>query len=964
MPDISLLVFEIRAFLQRDDQTMNDRLVQLATIYAEECSTINKRLAVCGQLLAQGLRSEAIQQAEADPDALELVAALDFPERNQWEGLVDLYGLPRPPELLLSIAGEINKAYAEENPLRDLLKQHRRLALMRAPLAKRTAVLEEIATRDTTNPVWQIDLASYQKVRLEEIKEEAKNAAKSANRAAIAALQNEVMNGLWVDPPPAALVIGLEQSHQTLTRNEARAELPNLEIALQNAVVQSDVDKARKLSKQWQATIQRAGLAATDPISVRIAPTLQWVDRQNQRDAEQQEFESDLVRLEEALAEAAPIDDIMNLAAQVMGHDREVPADLVERYEARLEHEEKRKQLVRYGSYGAVAACLALIISWVMYSSWYSGRSKVAEQHARQIAEALEVRDIEAAQTLLMQIKDNDPGLLNFSSLDRAWSLLDLAQKDEAKRVHELESIMTEIEQGLTLPRVVGDLSKARTLARTGEERATLNALDQRRQKQLAKEQADSDAVLLTQVDVLAKGLDAIDLTLKGSNPSNASRELSSLAEQARGLSDRLAEAGPFMKAKGDETLRRLAIVQQAATKAEERQLAQTALDEAVKALPLQVENYANVLQRYRLTLSVGSLLTEADHTSNEKSAWLSALAECRLQAAWTKVDRRNLSPNEAKKRIADLKDASKDLDACPDRELFATYQTLLKAVAARLESGGIPQLERIASDPLICKVSLVSLLTKPGKRYYTVDTIDKKTAFFHYYIDFMPEHNEKKPAKLNDFEKCDLAPQVEFAKVLNADLPGLKDGTVSWEATILKLLEMIRGNTEIDPILRLDLIDVLMQVGSNGSPPLNEALEGHRQVRSTLKTKRGLRWMNPEDATSYLERPKIEEGLKRIPEFARLAEAVAEDVRKQELFGRNLPRVVGWLQHGQGAIQCRTVSVGSDGGGLYVVVPAGQGGNWKKIGDWRDGSASLSFRNPELLQEGRLVFFKPEPQN
>ena len=79
MPDISLLVFEIRAFLQRDDQTMNDRLVQLATIYAEECSTINKRLAVCGQLLAQGLRSEAIQQAEADPDALELVAALDFP---------------------------------------------------------------------------------------------------------------------------------------------------------------------------------------------------------------------------------------------------------------------------------------------------------------------------------------------------------------------------------------------------------------------------------------------------------------------------------------------------------------------------------------------------------------------------------------------------------------------------------------------------------------------------------------------------------------------------------------------------------------------------------------------------------------------------------------------------------------------------------------------------------------------
>ena len=87
----------------------------------------------CQRLLQQGLRSEAIQLAEVQPRLLDAVASLDFPERGAWDELVQMYGLPEAGEVPGRGAAFLNEAYAEEDPLQDLLRTHRRLALRGDP---------------------------------------------------------------------------------------------------------------------------------------------------------------------------------------------------------------------------------------------------------------------------------------------------------------------------------------------------------------------------------------------------------------------------------------------------------------------------------------------------------------------------------------------------------------------------------------------------------------------------------------------------------------------------------------------------------------------------------------------------------------------------------------------------------------------------------------------------------------
>ncbi len=96
-------------------------------------------------MLKAGLRSEAIQQCEVEPNLLDVVATLDFPERDYWVQLLNQYGHPSSGPLLMDVAADLNEAYAEEQPLETLLDRHRLLALAHSPLRLRIKTLRQLA---------------------------------------------------------------------------------------------------------------------------------------------------------------------------------------------------------------------------------------------------------------------------------------------------------------------------------------------------------------------------------------------------------------------------------------------------------------------------------------------------------------------------------------------------------------------------------------------------------------------------------------------------------------------------------------------------------------------------------------------------------------------------------------------------------------------------------------------------
>ena len=76
---MSHLPDEIRQALERPDGISEETMRPLAEQFDDAVRAVNERLNEAAGLLRKNLRSEAIQAASRNPNAMEAAASLDFP---------------------------------------------------------------------------------------------------------------------------------------------------------------------------------------------------------------------------------------------------------------------------------------------------------------------------------------------------------------------------------------------------------------------------------------------------------------------------------------------------------------------------------------------------------------------------------------------------------------------------------------------------------------------------------------------------------------------------------------------------------------------------------------------------------------------------------------------------------------------------------------------------------------------
>lgn len=337
MDDYQRLVDDIRSWLHAPDPARTTALRDLAQDYSEKCRDANQRLRRCDDFLKRGLDSEAIHLAETEPILLDTLAILDFPERPQWEHTVQLQGYPVAPPLRLDVAETLNAAYARLQPLEPLLKQHRRLALTRAPLGERLETLRQLAAEDSGNSAWKEDIATFEKARLQQLEKEVAEAVRDGNTPALNALIRELQQTAWQQPPPDAV---LRTIYQPL--------LETLAADLENAFNANDPRRAMALRDQWLALTRQLEPDPDSLLARRNEKVFRWLSQEETRQAEDMEFQALVNRLEGALQQTRPLEEIEQLVAELGRFRKPVPRYLLDGVKGRRAHarDRERKQEV------------------------------------------------------------------------------------------------------------------------------------------------------------------------------------------------------------------------------------------------------------------------------------------------------------------------------------------------------------------------------------------------------------------------------------------------------------------------------------------------------------------------------------------------------------------------------------------------------------------------------------------
>lgn len=372
MADIHELIESVRVTLASSMNPNREQLEQLHGELDQNIRKANKRLRECDALLVNGHRSEAIQLAEQDPNLLEMVAVLDFPELAEWNDFVSELGLTVTPELQIDIATDLNQTYSDDGPLEQLMRRLRLLSLARAPLRPRIDLIRKIAKRDVMTTHWKGDLKDYDKVRLRQIVEECRVAAEKKQFDVMQQLSDELTQKTWSIKPDPKLLAQVEKSLDSMRATESLKELRVVASQMTAAKLGGDIVTAEQLVQDWESLAQECQRESEEfqEIHALALPVLRWVNRSHEEDAAKQASQARIDKLERLVRSPRSTPEQLQAAFDATSGD-ELPEELEFQFDDRMTAFENAVRKERNLKIGGAALVGLVLVIWLTVALFF-----------------------------------------------------------------------------------------------------------------------------------------------------------------------------------------------------------------------------------------------------------------------------------------------------------------------------------------------------------------------------------------------------------------------------------------------------------------------------------------------------------------------------------------------------------------------------------------------------------------
>jgi hypothetical protein len=995
MPELHQVVDQIRAIVQSNDQTRSVLLDGLSSAYAQACGEVNQRLGRCHRLLQQGLRSEAIQLAEAEPKLLDASAALDFPERSAWDELVAIYNLTPAARIMVDSAQFLNQAYAEQEPLADLLRTHRRLALQRSPLSARIAVIRQLAAQDSNNLIWADDLKTFEQARFREMQDEAGEAVRVRGAARLAKLIEELQAQKWLEPPPKGLLPRLIKAEAELRGLETRSALAEVESRLNDAFVARDPIAGRTARQAWDKLVSAGGLGPDDPSRKRARPIVDWLDELDRQELAERDYNEGLTELTRLLDDHRyiPPRALERAARSVLDFGRGMDEELQRRYVARVQAAEtnQRRRLVSIVACSAIALFTLAWLSFVLVrSQMRESRAEQASNDIRRLIDPLQPPDggLETAENLLATIAREDSEILHDPRLSQMQAEVHRLRAVEDEKNASFEELAAKVERG----ELVGDDP---IMTRNLQDLAGKNPAKRERIAQIVnkgRQAREEEARRAAQE--LGPMLEQAERAVEAAHQRLDAHSFDSIVEvQAHldqaGQAVRLASASP--KSAGGDFQARIGslrtqladLERNVASLKHKFELAQQISETLSARFATDIgmrDRFPSRLAEYVKAFPEEPESRQMEHTlTNERMIWEAIGAWNALAAEWqtdsgTITSQSPMTPQIAATRAEQAKRFLERHASFPAADEVSAFGRHAEAIRLR-ESGDSKSPKRKLKERLkdfkvdgVYMVTLTELVDgkQVTKTYYGPSKGESEGSVLKFQRYLHVQRSATGPltldrTKVMHLEEPAPAPQTRLVEELKRDLADQATPPV-WEHLIVRHFTAILKDQGTDPILKVVLLRMVLDLGCEGSEPMHEsALAGELQKELTpfAKEAAGVDWINPEerDVERFREEARrFVQTLERRP-IEHWLDQIAEQRRQIESRVQRSYRCVGWLHKEQGW-QRKGPLLGAATKQLIVAVPADQSSaKWRPAGELVNGRVELVPDGDPALVEGRPVF-------
>ncbi len=984
MSDYQRSVDELRFAIQSDGEILlqvielPDTFLALVSTYSDLCNGCNLRLRQCDDALRQGLRSEALHLADATPNLLDLLGTLDFPERDELVQILERHNQAKPEPLLVDVAGSLNEAYAIHEPLAALLCQHRLFALARSPFPQRLGVLRSLAELDSESPHWDSDIREMEQARFVEIESTCRTASAKGDLGVLKLLMNELTTTPWRQTPPAKLVRDLKLRGGQVKRTGARQLLDELAPQLHDAFSALDLVTARELRDQWVDAIAAAQLPKTDELSEHVAPVLEWIADEDQREADEKSFQRAIAALERGLEDDSLASaELRKLGDDVEKHGRAIPATLLNRFSNRLgslELTELRHHRLRMIS---IVVGILFVVGAVGSLIYVGNRNRESREILAAIENLIEDQNFTEAHALFEKHQDratseNWPAAKN--------KLANAEQRERAREVEfaaAIEAARLANSRGAATPH----LERARELTRTSEEKVAVNKLVGDWQSAHDAEIAKRETAFRSLITSAATGLQSLDEQLAAGAPDSniasaietVSKDITALNAQKSTVASTLASQATLLESRlksAEKTHAEMKRRSQLITR-----LTNTSLISGSDGASFnKADEYFEALRDYAAAFP-NDARTVGFKAAVENDAPKLVQSKKRLVSNWQS----QLWPSTAdriEQRLLECQAFLKAHPLCPDHPTLTRYESVLKSLRRRERSDDVTEesvkelCATLFSTPLIGSGNAVIL--KDGKTYYLAkpETFgDDKPLSFKLISGYQNQTRALgKTLKLSDLvqPRTVVPPQVEIAARVAKEVRKVKNE--EWDQYHRDLTKELLAAQSIDPFLRYFLLVRSLQNASLGNALLEQHLSKYLTELEKHKIDLSVSWMDPDDQAGNQARELAKEALSDL-RSEHLAEAWEQAEKEKQSLSQKIlaqPVAVGWLDRESDRRWMLRSSWNPDREFVLYVALKGETSDeplqWLKAGNAKPQKLEIDPVRDAPFSDGTIVFaFEPE---